>query len=102
MKHNLFWLFIFCIVSKTYSQTTIIDAETAYPVSYATVSFGDGQGLFADNDGMFIFTKKLYPDVDSLYISALGYKAISLSTSVKKSEKIIRTKILGECAWSEI
>lgn len=81
MKHNLFWLFIFCIVSKASSQTTIIDAETAYPVSYATVSFGDGQGLFADNDGLFIFTKKLYPDVDSLYISALGYKAISLSTS---------------------
>ena len=81
MKHLLFWFFLGSFVLTTHSQTSIIDEETAYPVSYATVSFGDGQGLFADNDGMFIFTKKLYPDVDSLYISALGYKAISLSTS---------------------
>ncbi|MBO6606861.1 hypothetical protein [Psychroserpens sp.] len=81
MKYTIFWFFILSISIATHGQTTIIDEETSYPVSYATVSFGDGQGLFADNDGMFIFTKKLYPDVDSLYISALGYKTISLATT---------------------
>ncbi|MGB3605633.1 hypothetical protein [Psychroserpens sp.] len=63
------------------AQTKIIDQDTRYPVSYATISFGDGQGIFADDDGMFIFTKKLYPDVDSLFISALGYKDLALSSS---------------------
>ena len=62
------------------AQTTILDHETQYPVSYATISFGDGQGLFADDEGVFVFTKKLYPDIDSLHISALGFKELSLST----------------------
>lgn len=81
MKFHLLWLLVICCIVQSNGQTTIIDQETSYPVSYATISFGDGQGLFADNDGMFIFTEKLYPDVDSLFISALGYKSISLSTS---------------------
>ncbi|WP_298894357.1 hypothetical protein [uncultured Psychroserpens sp.] len=80
MKYVLCNLLLFAIVFSSHSQTKIIDEETKYPVSYATVSFGNGQGLFADDDGMFIFTKKLYPDVDSLYISALGYKDLSLAT----------------------
>nr|WP_321230776.1 hypothetical protein [uncultured Psychroserpens sp.] len=63
------------------AQTKIIDSETKYPVSYATVSFGDGQGLFADDDGLFIFTKKLYKDVDSLFISSLGYKDLAIATA---------------------
>ena len=62
------------------AQTTVLDVKTDEPVSYATVSFGNGQGIFADDDGMFIFNKKLYPDVDSLFISALGYKEFIIST----------------------
>ena len=57
-----------------------MEATTEQPVSYATISFGNGLGIFADDDGLFIFNKKLYPDVDSLYISALGYKELAIST----------------------
>jgi len=57
-----------------------LEASTDQPVSYATISFGNGLGIFADDDGLFIFNKKLYPDVDSLYISALGYKELAIST----------------------
>lgn len=57
-----------------------MEASTDQPVSYATISFGNGLGIFADDDGLFIFNKKLYPDVDSLYISALGYKELAIST----------------------
>lgn len=57
-----------------------MEASTDQPVSYATISFGNGLGIFADDDGLFIFNKKLYPDVDSLYISALGYKESAIST----------------------
>lgn len=64
-----------------FGQTQLISEETSEPVSFATISFGDGQGFFADAEGSFLFTKKLYPDVDSLYISALGFKDLSLSTS---------------------
>ncbi|MCB0383539.1 MAG: hypothetical protein KDD05_09675 [Psychroserpens sp.] len=65
----------------------MISNETNYPVSYATISFGDGQGIFADDEGYFYFTKKLYPDVDSLYISALGFKE-KIITTANVPEKI--------------
>ncbi len=81
MKYKLCNLLLLNLVFFSNAQTKIIDEDTKYPVSYATISFGDGQGLFADDDGMFIFTKKLYPDVDSLFISALGYKDVALATS---------------------
>jgi hypothetical protein len=74
------FVIIFLFAINTNAQTKIIDADTKYPVSYATISFGDGQGLFADDDGLFIFTKKLYKDVDSLFISSLGYKDLALAT----------------------
>ena len=73
-------LLFFCIVTHGFAQTKIISVETNYPVSYATISFGDGQGIFADDEGYFFFTKKLYPDIDSLFISALGFKEKVIAT----------------------
>jgi len=80
MKCVLSNLLLFIFIGSGFSQTKIIDEETQYPVSYATVSFGNGQGIFADDDGMFIFTEKRYPDIDSLFISALGYKDLAMAT----------------------
>lgn len=71
----LFWLPHLCL-----AQYLIKDSQTDYPVSYASISFGDGQGIFADDEGMFVFNKKLYADVDSLFISALGYSKLALAT----------------------
>lgn len=62
------------------SQTVIQDRQSKIGVSFATISFGNGNGLFADEDGQFIFTQKLYNDIDSLYISAVGYKAVTFAT----------------------
>lgn len=61
-------------------QTTILDQVNGEPVSYATVSFGNGNGIFADDEGIFIFTEKLYSDIDSIYISALGYEKVEIAT----------------------
>jgi hypothetical protein len=80
MKYTFSFLCILFLINSSTSQTKIIDQDTKYPVSYATISFGDGQGLFADDDGLFIFTEKLYKDVDSLFLSSLGYKDLALAT----------------------
>lgn len=61
-------------------KVTILDSKSKTFISYATISFGDGQGIFADDEGQFIFTKKLYPDVDTLYVSALSYKSVTVPT----------------------
>ena len=59
----------------------VIDAETQTPVSFATISFGDGRGTFAGEDGIFDFPKTKYADIDSLHISAIGFKEEGFSTS---------------------
>jgi len=73
-------VFVIILGQLSFAQITVKDSITKYPVSYATISFGDGNGIFADDEGQFYFTKKIYPDVDSLFISALGYKDRNLST----------------------
>lgn len=74
-------LIAFLVSSITLAQTTILDKENKNPVSYATISFGNGNGIFADDEGTFIFTKKLYADIDTLYISALGYENFKIATT---------------------
>ncbi|NQY28157.1 MAG: hypothetical protein HRT69_01660 [Flavobacteriaceae bacterium] len=75
-------LLAFCILLSTicFGQITIQDKETKEPVSFATISFGNGNGLFADDEGKFVFTKKLYRDIDSLYITSIGYKELKMVT----------------------
>ncbi|QRM87905.1 hypothetical protein FG167_01260 [Lacinutrix sp. WUR7] len=80
MIKNAIIIFTCLLSSITFSQTTIVDQENRNPVSYATVSFGNGHGIFADDEGKFIFTKKLYADIDTLFISALGYKDYKVAT----------------------
>jgi len=84
-------LFILLFIGQiTFAQITIKDSITSYPVSYATISFGNGNGLFADDEGQFIFTEKLYPDIDSLFISALGFKDLNIATHNLPSELLMQ------------
>ena len=78
----MYKILFFLIVASQFclAQITVKDSITQYPVSYAAISFGNGNGLFADDEGKFYFTKKIYPDIDSLFISALGFKDLNIST----------------------
>lgn len=81
--HILFFL----LVQTAYSQSiSILDSLERVPVPYATISFGDGLGTFADGDGRFVFSRKRYSDVDTLYISAMGYaeKMVTVDTLLEK------------------
>ena len=91
---KLFFLLTIFTFSISYSQTKIIDKETSFPISYATISFGNGNGIFADDDGKFTFTKKLYHDIDTLYISSLGYKELKIAT--KNLQNTILLESLSE------
>lgn len=90
-KHFLFTLIILFSSEVLLAQTKVLDKKTKDPIAYATVSFGDGYGTFADEEGVFVFNKKLYPDVDSLYISALGFRELKLS-----AKKLSNTLYLEE------
>lgn len=86
------FLFLLCFTHFSFGQITITDSISKNPVSYATISFGNGNGIFADDEGVFIFNKKLYPDIDSLYISALGYKTLPLPASMLTSIILLQPK----------
>lgn len=75
------------------AQIIIKDSITTYPVSYATISFGNGNGLFADDEGQFLFTKKLYPDIDSLFISALGFKDFNIATQNLPNQLLMQPEV---------
>lgn len=64
----------------------IVDSLDRSPIPFATISFGNGLGTFADDDGRFSFSKKKYTDVDSLFVSAIGYaeKGIKIDSMVRE------------------
>lgn len=78
---SAFLIFFIGFTSLNFSQTKLLDSQTNDPISYATISFNNGYGLFADDEGAFIFNEKLYPDIDTLHISALGFKDLKIPTS---------------------
>ncbi|GAA4274730.1 hypothetical protein U6A24_21785 [Aquimarina gracilis] len=87
---KLFSLLLLFLAQIVCSQTyTVLDSVQKSPISYATISFGNGNGTFADADGNFRFSKKWYPDIDSLYISALGHKEIVLATNSLPSQILL-------------
>ncbi|MFS4494152.1 carboxypeptidase-like regulatory domain-containing protein [Maribacter sp. 2308TA10-17] len=86
IKYSLQFLMLL-FVNLTIAQTiSIADSLNQEPIPYATVSFGNGLGNFADEEGKFSFSKEKYSDVDTLFISAMGYaeKAV-LTTSLPET-----------------
>jgi len=91
--HKLFNLGVICFtILNIRAQTVINDSQTNLPISYASISFGNGNGIVADDEGLFVFTKKIYPDIDSLYITALGYKDLRIATAELKPELFLDQK----------
>lgn len=64
----------------TAQMTFVKDSISSEAVSFATISFGDGRGTFAGVDGEFNFSKDKYEDIDSLFISAIGYRDVGFAT----------------------
>ena len=85
---NLFWISLVLFnLNLVQSQDIIIkDDSTQESIAFATISFGNGKGTFADDEGSFRFTKELYKDVDSLFFSSIGYADLGIAVANLKSE----------------
>lgn len=93
LKKHLLFVFILFVSLFSLAQNTTIISEKQEPVSYATISFGNGNGLFADDEGKFYFTKKLYKDIDTLYLSAVGYNDLKLPSLDLPSTIVMQSKV---------
>ncbi|MGJ8683750.1 MAG: carboxypeptidase-like regulatory domain-containing protein [Nonlabens sp.] len=89
MKNWLFLSILLVGVLALGQDISIKDTATKKGVPFATISFGDGKGTFADDDGVFRFSRKLYKDVDSLHISSIGYQDLSVAASSLGSEILL-------------
>lgn len=74
-------------------KIAILDSLTTEPIPFATISFGDGLGTFGDDDGTFIFSKKRYPDIDTLFISAMGYAEKKVIFNTSLTEVLLRPEV---------
>ncbi|BAO55075.1 peptidase associated/transthyretin-like domain-containing protein [Nonlabens marinus] len=81
MKSFLFLSLFMVFWSTTAQKITLLHRDSKEPVSFATISFGNGLGTFADGDGVFSLSRKRYPDVDSLTISSIGYEDLTVATN---------------------
>lgn len=81
MKKLLPLLLLFLTQIINAQTYTVVDSIQKTPIAYATISFGNGNGTFADADGNFSFSKKWYPDIDVLYISSVGHNEVAIPTT---------------------
>lgn len=89
-----FLLFIFILTSHfCLAQQVIVDSLNNEPIPYATISFGNGLGIFADEDGKFLFSKERYTDVDTLYISAMGYTEKAILTASLSENILLKPEV---------
>jgi len=85
MKLNYLALISLSLLSSFYlkGQTVsskVVDGKTKKPIPYATIQYGENQGVISNEEGRFSFvldttTQKL----DSIYISSLGYEKLGFS-----------------------
>lgn len=95
MTHQLRILLtlLLCSLTGFAQKTSFLDAETKEPVSFATISFGDGLGTFANAKGEFTFDQERYADVDSLFVSGMGYKPLAIAASSLKPEYLMKQDV---------
>lgn len=76
---SLSLLFITCL-GTTHAQSItarILDEKTKQPIPYATVEFGENQGIIANEEGRFSFAETI--SLDSVFISSMGYERRGVS-----------------------
>lgn len=93
MKYLISFILSYSALFFATAQNTAITSEKQEPVAYATISFGNGNGLFADDEGEFYFTKKLYQDIDTLFISAIGFKNLKIATENLPTTLVMQSAI---------
>ncbi len=86
MKNILLSLTLLCCTAITTAQTTfsssIVDKKTNEVIPYATIQFGEFQGVITNEEGKFSFSLNEDTKVlDSVVVSSMGYKKLSIAFS---------------------
>lgn len=67
------------VFSQTISAS-LIDEKTKKPIPYATVQYGENEGVIANDEGLFSFDLgSTGAPLDSVYISSMGYEKVGFA-----------------------
>ena len=67
-------------VSAQTITATLIDEKTKKPIPYATVQYGENEGVIANDEGLFSFDlNAARQPLDSVYISSMGYEKVGFA-----------------------
>ena len=76
------------VMGQTISSK-VLDQKTNEPVPFATVQLSENQGIITNEEGRFSLTiDETLKDVDSIYISSMGYEKLAIAIS-KDTDSII-------------
>ena len=84
---------IFFTIGISAQTITIRDSLNSEPIPFSTISFGNGLGNFADEEGQFNFSMEKYNDVDTLFISAMGYTEKAVLTNGLPESLLLKPKV---------
>ncbi|UII74976.1 carboxypeptidase-like regulatory domain-containing protein [Flagellimonas sp. HMM57] len=83
IKFVAFTFSFFFFQLNTSAQTItskIIDSKTKQPIPYATVQYGENQGVITNEEGRFSFElNESEQRLDSIYVSSMGYAKTGIS-----------------------
>ncbi|PCE66260.1 carboxypeptidase-like regulatory domain-containing protein [Sediminicola luteus] len=83
MKHSglilpiLFTLFSSFITAQTTISARLVDSLSKRPIPYATIQTAHKKGVISNGEGFFILQLNDTAQIDSLYISCIGYGSIA-------------------------
>lgn len=84
------------LVSAQTVTATLIDAKSKNPIPYATIQYGENEGVIANDEGLFSFDKgAIRNPLDSVYISSMGYEKVGIAfEAIKDSVLYIKPKAI--------
>jgi uncharacterized protein YegP (UPF0339 family) len=95
IKYVLSFIFFFGIVASSIAQDSkkllckILDQESKYPVSYATIKFEDIQnGVIADEEGEFRLPLEYKTSNKTIIISSIGFESLRVSINTLNDNTI--------------
>jgi len=76
-KSIIFLLFVVNLNSQSFT-VKVLDSLSFSPIPFATVYFSNGKGIITNEEGIFELIEQQFEKKDTLFISSMGYKKVSL------------------------
>ena len=79
MKKSIIFLLFVVNLNAQSLTIKVLDSLSLSPIPFATVYFSNGKGIITNERGKFELIEQQFEKKDTLFISSMGYKKVSLA-----------------------